>query len=481
MNSLYLFPIRHFSDSSKLSDKEQKAEIYKKGFPAEIDTLERDNVIRKIGSDEMSNGCHQINIRIEEDYYDTDWFKYGYNDLLESDEPNTDYNNIDWFTEGYNDLVETVETPYDIYSEESLNLDTLFESTEYNIVGLSQAFSKSHLANDMSRLEKNKVSNKESLYGWLKIPNCSTFRITIKGKDLLWEGIGIDKNITPDISITPANNRNMNRYITYNIKRLERCRDKGEMYKFWRICWRLMRYSNCFRVSAINKVFENWDKSMPFKRLLKINARASQIIHTKNSNLEYNRVYIPKAGSDSYRPLGVPQEEWRLVLHMMNNFLNIWLDRHLLSSQHGFVPGRGTLTAWRGILDKVINKDFIYECDLKQFFPSVNVNYITTKLIEYGIPKEVCYYLENINRCQPRFPSYHKLDESKYIATSQDQEHIRNGYYRPESKMYYGMRAFLKSGGTIEQLRKETGMDNIFEIMQYQWAISGDSPLAGHF
>lgn len=37
-------------------------------LPAEIDTLERDNVIRKIGSDEMSNGCHQINIRIKEDY-----------------------------------------------------------------------------------------------------------------------------------------------------------------------------------------------------------------------------------------------------------------------------------------------------------------------------------------------------------------------------------------------------------------------------
>jgi len=47
--------------------------------------------------------------------------------------------------------------------------------------------------------------------------------------------------------------------------------------------------------------------------------------------------------------------------------------------------------------------------------------------------------------------------------------------------MYDGMRAFLKSGGSLEQLRKETGMDNIFEIMQYQWAISGDSPLAGHF
>ena len=34
--------------------------------------------------------------------------------------------------------------------------------------------------------------------------------------------------------------------------------------------------------------------------------------------------------------------------------------------------------------------------------------------------------------------------------------------------MYDGMRAFLKSGGSLEQLRKETGMDNIFEIMQYQ-------------
>jgi hypothetical protein len=96
------------------------------------------------------------------------------------------------------------------------------------------------------------------------------------------------------------------------------------------------------------------------------------------------------------------------------------------------------------------------------------VNYITTKLIEYGIPKEVCYYLENINRCQPSLPFDHKLDESKYIATSQDQADIRNGYYRPESKMYDGIRAFLKGGGTIAQLQEETGMDNIFEIMQYQ-------------
>ncbi len=51
MNSLYLFPIRYFSDysklvnsnlhSSKLSDKEQKAEIYKKGFPAVFEYMSK--------------------------------------------------------------------------------------------------------------------------------------------------------------------------------------------------------------------------------------------------------------------------------------------------------------------------------------------------------------------------------------------------------------------------------------------------------
>ena len=196
--------------------------------------------------------------------------------------------------------------------------------------------------------------------------------LLLKGVDLEWASIGIGKNITPDITVEPANNKHMNKYILYQISRLERCTDK---YKFWTICWWFMKYSNCFRVSAINKVFTNWYKNIPFKTLLKINASASKIINERLDEHKYRRVYIPK--NETHRPLGVPSEEWRLVLHMLSNFLNIWLRKYTLPSQHDFIPGRGTLTAWKEILEKVIKAKYIYECDLKQFFPSINVNYIT--------------------------------------------------------------------------------------------------------
>lgn len=88
-----------------------------------------------------------------------------------------------------------------------------------------------HLTREMSGAELNKPGNKGTikLYGWSLIPNCARFDIEVKGKDIEWEKIGISKNITPTISIIPANNRGMNKYIKFQIKRLESCTDK---YKF---------------------------------------------------------------------------------------------------------------------------------------------------------------------------------------------------------------------------------------------------------
>jgi hypothetical protein len=98
---------------------------------------------------------------------------------------------------------------------------------------------------------------------------------------------------------------------------------------------------------------------------------------------------------------------------MINNFMHMYVKDYLLPSQHGFVPGRGTLSAWKEIMTKVINKPYIYECDLKQFFPSVNVSKLG-KLLETDLklPLTVSTGLFELNSSLPILPKDVKLDES---------------------------------------------------------------------
>lgn len=92
---------------------------------------------------------------------------------------------------------------------------------------------KIHPTKRMSGFTLNNLGNKTTLFGWLLIPNCSSFDIELKGRNPLWKSIGIDKNIDPKITIKPANNRNMNKYLLFQIRRLQNCTDK---YKYWTIC-----------------------------------------------------------------------------------------------------------------------------------------------------------------------------------------------------------------------------------------------------
>jgi hypothetical protein len=171
-----------------------------------------------------------------------------------------------------------------------------------------------------------------------------------------------------------------------------------------------------FRVSAINHVCKNWEKAIPYYKILRANKKVSEIVRTNNWSIVYHRVYIPK--KDSYRPLGVPTLEWRIYLHMINNFIHMYVKDYLLPSQHGFIPGRGTLTAWKDIMTKVLDKPFIYECDLKQFFPSVDVASIG-KLLESDLklPLEISTGLFELNSCLPVLPDDLKLDESYTVET----------------------------------------------------------------
>jgi hypothetical protein len=69
----------------------------------------------------------------------------------------------------------------------------------------------------------------------------------------------------------------------------------------------------------------------------------------------------------------------------------------LSPEQHGFRPGRGTMSAWKVILSEVIHAKDIYEFDLKKFFDSVSLDAVSARLIEYQVPINIVRQLYIIN------------------------------------------------------------------------------------
>jgi hypothetical protein len=109
---------------------------------------------------------------------------------------------------------------------------------------------------------------------------------------------------------------------------------------------------------------------------------------------------------------------------------------------------------------RVIKHKYIYEFDIKQFFPNVDIDEVTNLLQQRGVPKGITYYLENINRQAPILPEEEKLNEKVAHDRYKCHTQIRNGQYDPTSTIYEEIN---KLGPVAYELMKEDGYTNIFE------------------
>jgi len=64
------------------------------------------------------------------------------------------------------------------------------------------------------------------------IPNCRSFKITLGFLDPLFLLFGLEKKTSAEIKIDPYTNRHINRYIEYQVRRLNKYRDEGRPDKF---------------------------------------------------------------------------------------------------------------------------------------------------------------------------------------------------------------------------------------------------------
>lgn len=233
------------------------------------------------------------------------------------------------------------------------------------------------------------------------IPNCRDFKIDLGKFSQEFLAHGIIKRENSDITILPYRNGKLNRFAFHQILRLKKKIMKPSHY--WRICWDLMKRSNVFRVMAINHVYPQWQRKESLGFILNQNRKLSKLVNSKATDLLTTRIWIPKPNSTKLRPLGVPSPDWRLYLHLLNNFLFLFVKQHIPSNQHGFFPGRGTLTAWQQFFrKKLYNKKYIYEYDFQQYFDSINLQFLGNLLVKYQLPNFMVALLVGLNLTRPQ-------------------------------------------------------------------------------
>lgn len=110
------------------------------------------------------------------------------------------------------------------------------------------------------------------------------------------------------------------------------------------------------------------------------------------------RVYIPKAGTDKNRPLGIPAYEDKLVQASLAKILNAIYEQEFLECSFGFRPQRNCHDALK-VLNKIMDKpeiNYIVDADIRGFFDHVDHQWMT-KFIQHRIADP------NIQRLISRF------------------------------------------------------------------------------
>jgi len=113
------------------------------------------------------------------------------------------------------------------------------------------------------------------------------------------------------------------------------------------------------------------------------------------------RVYIPKAGSNKMRPLGIPSYEDKLVQDVLCDILKAVFEGDFLDCSFGFRPGRGCHDALKA-LNRVIQHgeiNYVVDADIKGFFDNMNhewiMKFVNHRIADVNIQRLIKRFLKS--------------------------------------------------------------------------------------
>jgi len=261
-----------------------------------------------------------------------------------------------------------------------------------------------------------------SYYPFKKLPNVREFSIKwLHPYDPSLEDHGIKRRLaSAEFTTKPYKNKAMNRYVTHQFHRLNS--SITEPKKFWAIATHLLFRSHSYRTICFNHVYPQWHRKYKYSVVKNI---LSSLHNLDLKSYSHKIKLIPKPNGEM-RPLGIPSPAWRVLLHGLNNILLVWLSAYIHPSQHGFIPGRGTLTAWRDLSAK-LNYSNIYEFDLRKYFDSVNLTYLSRYLTITGIPRHITDQIISWNQALPQRSPRHGITWANPLEEARDYKYYVTG------------------------------------------------------
>jgi hypothetical protein len=251
-----------------------------------------------------------------------------------------------------------------------------------------------------------------------RIPNVGEFKIRINIYNPLLLAYGIIGKYKPELEITPYTNARAQRYMLYMQYLLTSKLDNPSFY--WRISNHMIKRSKVYLVACLFNIDKNFYRELTAKRLRNL-IREVDVLRGRRDgiyrhDLDMTRVYVPKVwGSELWRGLGVPTKAWRIYLNMLLHPLVLWTV--INPEQHGFIPGKGTLTAIGEMLTKTIKADYIYEIDLKACFPSISLPRLKHRMtVKCSIPEYMAEFYVGLNYALPKVEGIMKEHDNNLLA-----------------------------------------------------------------
>lgn len=320
---------------------------------------------------------------------------------------------------------------------------------------------------DVQVLYKNpeiKVGSQCKFYGkfpYKPLPNAIQYKIGLSAYNWLSALFGVPKRMYKHGGlIINWRNNEANKYIRYRFNHLGWLRDEGKSREYWRQAALLLK-SRPFQVMALNHVIGAWQTNRKMDEVNSIMEEVKHIVEERKYEIQSRRVYIPKPGSNKFRPLGVPTLSWRIYLHMWYCII-VWY-RMGTDKNHAYIPGKGTHTAWEELIDRIQTEQNVYEFDLTQFFPSVNLAEMERIMIsELGFPRYIAKYLTKLNRSITTLCKEDKLNE----------DNDRKVFLTPSGKVNPNLEEEMRKKIEDEMSRDNFKIDDLKSILpNSEWKI----------
>lgn len=150
---------------------------------------------------------------------------------------------------------------------------------------------------------------------------------------------------------------------------------------------RIVRHSNAYLLRHIWKIEKHYATEFTERKMNRLIHSIVYKLNIGDNKIDQKRKWL-QAPAPKCRSLSIPSLTDRVIASMWTELLELYLRGSMGVENHAYQKSRGTLTAWKELLNSLLKKNwkYIYEFDLENFFPSVDHRMLVLTLKDLGIP-----------------------------------------------------------------------------------------------